>query len=52
MKVKYAVHVLSSSVVNAIEFLEAEGFQDFQNSSATVKFLKKFLKIITYLIIF
>jgi len=40
IKVKYAVHVLNSSVANAIEFLEAEGFQDFQNSSATVKFLR------------
>jgi len=29
MKVKYAAHVLSSSVANAIEFLEAEGLEDF-----------------------
>lgn len=40
MKVKYTVHVLSSSVANAVEFLEAEGFEDFQNNSATVKFLR------------
>lgn len=40
MKVKYAVRVLSSSVANAIEFLEAEGFEDFRDSSATVKFLR------------
>lgn len=40
MKVKFAAHVLSSSVANALEFLEAEGFEDFQGSSATVKFLR------------
>lgn len=40
MKVKFAVHVLSASVANAIEFLEREGFEEFQGSSATVKFLR------------
>lgn len=40
MKVKYAVQILSSSVANALEFLESEDFEDFQGSSATVKFLR------------
>lgn len=41
MKVKFAVHVLSASVANAIEFLEKEGFEEFNGSSATVKFLRR-----------
>lgn len=40
MKVKYAAHTLSSSVANAIKFLEEEGLEQFKNSDATVKFIQ------------
>lgn len=40
MKVKYAAHTLSASVANAIEFLKEEGVPEFQDSGATIKFLR------------
>lgn len=39
MKVKFAAHVLSASVANAIEFFK-KSFDEFYGSSATVKFLR------------
>lgn len=39
IKVRYAANTLSASVANAIEFLKTEGFKEFQDSEATIKFI-------------
>ena len=49
MKVKYAVQVLSSSVGDAIEFLDSLGLPDFQNSKATVSFLRMVDRVFDFL---
>jgi hypothetical protein len=49
MKVRYAVQVLSSSVADAIEFLDNLGLPDFQNSRATVLFLQTVDRVFDFL---
>lgn len=39
MNVKLAAQTLSSSVANAINYLDKEGYAEFQGSSATVEFI-------------
>lgn len=40
MKVKYAVHTLSASVANAMEYLKSENFKEFQDCDSTVTFIR------------
>ncbi|XP_065211605.1 uncharacterized protein LOC135843273 [Planococcus citri] len=42
MKVKLATQVLSESVHDSLEHLKSEGFEEFQGSSPTAEFCKKF----------
>ncbi|KAL1513577.1 hypothetical protein ABEB36_002972 [Hypothenemus hampei] len=49
MKVKFAAHALSSSVANAITFLNKEGISEFTNSEATVQFIKVIDRIFDFL---
>ena len=49
MKVKLAVQVLSSSVVDAIDWLRGEGAPEFQGSSATTKFIRTLDRIFDFL---
>ena len=41
MNVRLAAQTLSSSVADAIEFLEASGYPSFVGASATVRFIRK-----------
>lgn len=49
MKVKFATQTLSSSVADAIEFLKLSGVPAFQNSDATVLFVRKLDRIFDFL---
>lgn len=41
MKVRFAVQILSTSIVDAIGFLQSEGVVEFQESDGTTIFIRK-----------
>ena len=49
MKVKYAVQTLSSSVANALSFLEGEGIDEFKDSAATIEYILNVDRIFDFL---